>query len=129
MKTGAMTFQISGQPLLSTAAVPLQTGWNLVGYQGSPGTPILTAMQALETNLDIVFGFDASKGGITSYFADPVKGRVLNNLDTVDGMQGYWLHITGGTSHQWRGRWALVFGGWGMEATGTTGARSVRHRG
>ncbi len=101
---GAMTFQISGQSLLSTAAVPLQTGWNLVGYQGSPGTPILIAMQAVETNLDIVFGFDVSKGGITSYFADAVKGRVLNNLDTVDGMQGYWLHITGGTSLQWRGR-------------------------
>jgi len=52
---------------------------------------------------DIVFGFDPSQGGVTSYFRDP-NTSVLNNLATLERRQGYWLHITGTTGIDWPAR-------------------------
>ncbi len=59
--------------LLSTSAITLRPGWNLAGYQGAQTTDILTALNSLGATYDIVFGFDQSRGGVTSYFTDPNK--------------------------------------------------------
>lgn len=100
MKTSGSTFQITGQPLPSTSAITLLPGWNLVGYQGAQTTDLTTALNSLGTAYDIVFGFDQSRGGVTSYFTDPNKA-ILNNLSSLTPMNGYWLHIRGTTTQTW----------------------------
>jgi len=100
--TASGTLTISGQAVTTTNAVTLPLGWSLIGYSGTAAEPLSTALNNLGNVVDIVYGFDPSQGGATSYFTDPNKS-FFNNLSSLAPNQGYWLHLTAAGQH-WGGQ-------------------------
>jgi len=80
--------------LFSHIDIPLETGWNLIGYPVQGNRPISEALASIAGKYSMVFGFDpdATDGGWRTYI--PGAGEVVNDLDNLQFGHGYWLYIT-----------------------------------
>jgi len=73
-----------------TRGIALRPGWNLFSLDVQPSDPAITAVLAsLAGQYDVVLGF---AGGVGQTY-DPAHPE-LSDLLTLDGVHGYWIHIT-----------------------------------
>ena len=88
--TQAGTLTLNGPPLDPAATLPLQTGWNLVGYWGADAMTMPGALGALGTNADFtsIFGLDPVSGW---QFYNRALG--FGTLPVLDQGQGYWIQV------------------------------------
>jgi len=75
-------FTVAG-PILPTATIHLQAGWNLVGYPSTLSHDVATAVAGLGGSFVRMEGYDPSAG---PYFL-----KRLGSSDTITGGGGYWI--------------------------------------
>lgn len=91
--TSAVAVTVAGTPLPDGFTLPLQPGWNLIGYWRSAarGPSELFASQIAANRLQFVTGF---AGGAT--FFNPAGLSFLNTLATLQRGRGYWVRVNQG---------------------------------
>ena len=93
--TEAVTWTVTGTQPAETA-IPLYTGWNLVGYPSRTNQPIETALNEIATVLTEVRAYDASDGA--DLWKTYVPGAVDNDLTEMAPGRGYWVQVTADTT-------------------------------
>lgn len=115
-------------PIGDTVTYSLAFNWNFIGIPLVLSQPLsakdfLAGSQYANNKCDSIVGFEASKGGATSYFSDPNKA-VLNNLNTLQAGAGYQVHCSEAVSFKLTGTYLsnnpAVIKGWNMIALPVT---------
>jgi hypothetical protein len=70
--------------------IPLEVGWNFVGYPSAETKPIATALSDISGSYDMVMTYDETSGRWLRY--DP--GPAPDDLLTMEMGKGYWIHCT-----------------------------------
>ena len=80
--------------LFSHYDVPLQPGWNLIGYPVQGSRPITEALASIVGEYSMVFGFDdaGSPADPWAMYA-PGKGDWVNDLREFRFGHGYWIYV------------------------------------
>ena len=78
---------------LEARFVPLNAGWNLVGYTGR-NAPIEIALSSVAGKYDMVYGYDAWDEDDPWRKLDLTAPDFLRSLWTLERGRGYWVHCT-----------------------------------
>lgn len=85
--------------LLARLEIPLQSGWNLIGYPLP--TPDLAArpsisesLKAIDGSYSIIYGFDPDQPSAPWQVYDPNAAAWANSLKTLEFGRGYLIHVT-----------------------------------
>ena len=78
----------------STAGIPLNTGWNLVGYPVSGSTDLPVALSNIWANVLSVKDMDS--------FYDRSQGAAFNTLTKVYWSAGYWVKVDKACTLIWK---------------------------
>ncbi len=84
-------WRLAGEALTGTARLPLDAGWNLIGYLPQAARPVSLALQSIEGAYAAVLGFDRT--GL-SYYPDLDRGSGYNTLARLAPAAGYWISAT-----------------------------------
>ncbi len=84
----ACTLNVSGAPILAPTAIPLITGWNIMGYPGQTAQNALTALQPL-INAGILLKVIDEAGNIIQYF----PWGWVNNIGNFKPGEGYYIKV------------------------------------
>ncbi len=84
----ACTLSVNGAPILEPTAIPLITGWNLMGYPGQTAQNALTALQPL-INAGILLKVIDEAGNIIQYF----PWGWVNNIGNFKPGEGYYIKV------------------------------------
>jgi len=76
----------------TSTTIHLYNGWNLIGYNGTDGTPIDTALSSL-SNWDIIWAWD--NGQWSAKYSDLSKTLSVSPLTTLNQGKAYWIKMTG----------------------------------
>ncbi|NOZ05993.1 MAG: hypothetical protein GXP41_06530, partial [Chloroflexi bacterium] len=87
--TGATTLVITGTQVAVTTTIPLQQGWNLVGYLPATAQDRGTALASIDGKYTAVLSFD--QGAESWYAALPSS---MNTLTMMYPHRGYWVYMT-----------------------------------
>jgi len=79
----------------SAIGVPLQPGWNLVGYPFQTAQSIAAATTSLGSSLDVVFSYDVGAEQVWRVYS-PAVPEGLNSLTVLTPGSGYWLRANAG---------------------------------
>ncbi len=85
----ADTLTVRGDVVYSTTAIPLNSGWNLIGYLPASSTGLDEALSSLGSTYSAILGFNQ---GATSYYR--AMPSSMNTLTSLNPKQGYWLNVT-----------------------------------
>lgn len=72
-------------------AVPLESGWNLIGYEHAEPQPVEEGLAELIDAGDLIYAVGYGPGGATLF--DPNGLPVLNTLKVLEPGTGYWLKL------------------------------------
>ena len=87
------TWQIRCIPQVA-ASIPLQGGWNLVGYPLGTPQDISTAIESLGDRIVSLYAYDATDEGQPWRTFHPDIPPDLNTLSTLEPAKGYWIEVT-----------------------------------
>lgn len=86
----ADTLTVTGDRVYSsTTAIPLNAGWNLIGYLPQNPIGLGSALSSLGGTYTAVLGYD--RGAMSYYAAMPSN---MNTLNSLEPKRGYWLYVT-----------------------------------
>jgi len=85
----ADTLTVRGDVVYSTTAIPLNSGWNLIGYLPTNSQALVDALSSLGSTYSAILGFNR---GATSYYT--AMPSSMNTLTNLDPKRGYWLYVT-----------------------------------
>jgi len=74
-------------------AVPVHSGWNLLGYHSIESWGIPGVMESVESVLDTVWGYETASD--TWFRYSPEGPLFLNDLEWIVPGKAYWIHATG----------------------------------
>lgn len=80
---------ITGTPVVATAPLSLQEGWNLVSYLGGGPLPVSTALSSIDGLYTAVLGYD---GQAVSFY--PALPAEMNTLEVLKPSYGYWIKMS-----------------------------------
>jgi len=90
----AATLRLTGVPVRESAPLPLDEGWNLVGYLPDEEMDVAAALASIEGQYTAVLGFH--DGGAVSYYTElPPE---FNDLQRLRPGHGYWIKATEATA-------------------------------
>jgi len=84
----ADTLTVQGDVVYSTTAIPLNSGWNLIGYLPASSTGLAEALSSLGSTYSAILGFNQ---GATSYYRAMPSN--MNTLTSLEPKRGYWLNV------------------------------------
>ena len=84
----ACTLNVSGAPILAPTAIPLITGWNIMGYPGQTAQNAITALQPL-INAGVLLKVIDEAGNIIQYF----PWGWVNNIGNFKPGEGYYIKV------------------------------------
>lgn len=91
--TAPVTLTVTGKPP-ATTAIPLCTGWNLVGYPSSTPKPIADALSPIAGSYTRIRTFDATDATDPWKEYNVTAPAYANDLVTLVPGQGYWIYVT-----------------------------------
>lgn len=91
--TEAVTWVVSSYEL-SSGTVPLQTGWNLVGYPSLEPRSVSDALASIEGLCTLVYTYDLSDEADPLKVYDPAASPGANDLTEMVPGRGYWIRVT-----------------------------------
>jgi len=89
----AVTWVVSSYEL-SSGTVPLQAGWNLVGYPSLDARPVGDALTSIEDLCTFVYTYDPSDQADPLKVYDPAASPEENDLLEMIPGRGYWIRVT-----------------------------------
>ncbi|MEM7132849.1 MAG: VCBS repeat-containing protein [Chloroflexota bacterium] len=81
--------------LMASFQLPLQSGWNLIGYPAVASQPITQALSSLNGKFSQVYGFEPTSEQPWRLY--PVNQPGLHDMETLQELEfgkGYWIHAT-----------------------------------
>ncbi len=91
--TSATSLAVSGA-VSPTTAIPLCTGWNLIGYPSSSAAPLPDALQSIAGKYSKIYTFDAADAQDPWKRYDPAAPPEINDLAELRSGLGYWIEMT-----------------------------------
>ena len=91
--TEAVTWVMSSYAPAS-GTIPLQTGWNLVGYPSLDARSIGDALASIEDLCTLVYTYDISDEADPLKVYDPAASPASNDLTEMLPGHGYWIRVT-----------------------------------
>ena len=86
---------LSPQGTLPTQTdIPLQAGWNLVGWPSFMTMPVEQALASISGKFDRVYAYEARDATDPWKMFDPVAAAFASDLTLVRPLLGYWIHMT-----------------------------------
>jgi len=86
------TLAIRGLP--SIAPTHLYERWNLIGYKGTDGTSVTTALSSIGNRWKVIWGWD----NVTWYAKDPARATLpVPALTNLYQGKAYWIKIIEGS--------------------------------
>jgi len=91
--TDAVVWWVPGTDL-AEVSIPLEVGWNLVGYPWTEAQPIADALESIAGKFSLVYTYDESgpEGPWRTYEPDAPLGQ--NDLTEMRPGEGYWIEVT-----------------------------------
>ena len=80
--------------LFSHIDIPLEPGWNLIGYPVQGTRAISEALVSIDGKYSMVFGLDGDTSGDAWRVYIPGAGAAVNDLDALQFGRSYWIQIT-----------------------------------
>jgi len=87
------TLSLSGTHPLTTA-IPLQAGWNLIGYPSVTKKEVGTALSSISGKYSLVQQYKASDTTDPWKIYNPSAPSSLNDLKELEPGYGYWIYMT-----------------------------------
>jgi len=91
--TEAVTWVVSNYEL-SSGTVPLQAGWNLVGYPSLEPRYVSDALASIEGLCTLVYTYDISDEADPLKVYDPASSPGASDLTEMLPGRGYWIRVT-----------------------------------
>ncbi|MFC1719099.1 hypothetical protein ACFL6S_35935 [Candidatus Poribacteria bacterium] len=76
----------------SAISIPLDTGWNLIGYDSLTTKTLEEALSSIAGNYESVWTYDAVYGEWKRYVVDAQDP--LNDLEIIEPGKGYWINMS-----------------------------------
>ncbi len=92
------TLCIEGQPVETPLAIPLTTGWNIIGYPCAFAQNALAAVQDLIDDEVLVKVIDEAGGTIFHLPFPPPNGQWSNTIGDFESGKGYYLKVSENTT-------------------------------
>lgn len=90
MMNAPSSLSIQGERLATS--IPLDTGWNLVGYDSLTTKTLAEALSSIAGSYESVWTYDAVYGEWQSHSVDAQDSP--NDLETMDPGKGYWINMS-----------------------------------
>lgn len=82
--------------------IPLQSGWNLIGYPVQTSgvltatRPVSNVLQSIAGKYSVVYGYDPCDADDPWKVYSPGVDGLIDDLDALDFGHGYWINVTSG---------------------------------
>lgn len=88
------TFTVNGSWPTSSVAIPLKTGWNLIGYPSQTVRSVTDALSSIAGKYTKVYTYDAFDDADSWKVYDTSLPPFLNDLSQMQPGEAYWLYVT-----------------------------------
>lgn len=75
------------------SAIPLCTGWNLVGYPSSQPLLVADGIATIQEELSLLYGYNAMDSDDPWEKYDPSAPPFANDLELMEPRRGYWIKV------------------------------------
>jgi hypothetical protein len=84
----------------TSTTVTLYQGWNLIGYMGTNGTSLATALSTLQNNWSLVWGWDAGQWNAKHVTIQALPAPI-QPLSIFNQGKAYWINVNQGQPTFW----------------------------
>ncbi len=93
------SISMAGWGSLSSKAIYLYAGWNLIGYNGNQNGDVVQSLSQINGKWDVLWNWES--GGWDAVASDPDVQLPLAPMSTLDQGKAYWIKVKAGMAGNW----------------------------